>query len=131
MRSVSGIADVSINSVAKLLADAGDAFEAFHDVTVRGVRSKLGPLISGSGGGRSLSRPPYHCGSAHLASAPNPLFRTRPRPSIRLSVHRSRQHRLDQFVTSRANKFRTVESCQAPPRAVRIPRAFRAAAIAR
>jgi hypothetical protein len=32
---------------------------------------------------------------------------------------------------SRANRFRTVESYQVPPRAVRIPRAFSAAAIAR
>ena len=40
MRSVSRVADVSINTVAKLLADAGDACEAFHDETVRGIRSK-------------------------------------------------------------------------------------------
>jgi len=32
-----------------------------------------------------------------------------------------------QSSTSRANKFRTVLSCQAPPRAVRIPRALSAA----
>jgi lambda repressor-like predicted transcriptional regulator len=40
MRSVSRVADVSINTVAKLLADEGEACEAFHDETVRGVRSK-------------------------------------------------------------------------------------------
>ncbi|HJS84280.1 MAG TPA: IS1 family transposase [Acetobacteraceae bacterium] len=40
MRSVSRVADVSINTVAKLLEDAGTACEAFHDRTVRGVRSK-------------------------------------------------------------------------------------------
>jgi IS1 family transposase len=39
MRSVSRVADVSINTVAKLLADAGAACERFHDQTVRGVRS--------------------------------------------------------------------------------------------
>lgn len=40
MRSVSRVADVSINTVAKLLADAGAACGAFHDRTVRDVRSK-------------------------------------------------------------------------------------------
>jgi IS1 family transposase len=40
MRSVSRIADVSINTVAKLLADAGAACEAFHNEAVRNVRSK-------------------------------------------------------------------------------------------
>lgn len=40
MRSVSRVADVSFNTVAKLLADAGEACEAFHDATVRGVRAK-------------------------------------------------------------------------------------------
>lgn len=40
MRSVSRVADVSINTVAKLLADAGDACAAFHDETVRNVRAK-------------------------------------------------------------------------------------------
>lgn len=40
MRSVSRIADVSINTVAKLLADAGAACEAFHNKAVRNVRSK-------------------------------------------------------------------------------------------
>lgn len=40
MRSISRVADVSINTVAKLLRDAGEACEAFHDETVRNVRSK-------------------------------------------------------------------------------------------
>ncbi len=40
MRSVSRVADVSINTVAKLSADAGAACEAFHHQTVRGVRAK-------------------------------------------------------------------------------------------
>lgn len=40
MRSVSRVADVSINTVAKLLADAGEACAAFHDRTVRGVKAK-------------------------------------------------------------------------------------------
>lgn len=40
MRSVSRIADVSINTVAKLLTDAGAACEAFHNETVRNVASK-------------------------------------------------------------------------------------------
>jgi IS1 family transposase len=38
MRAVSRIADVSINTVTKLLVDAGMAAEAFHDATVRNVR---------------------------------------------------------------------------------------------
>ena len=37
MRSISHVAGVSINTVAKLLADAGEACEEFHDETVRGV----------------------------------------------------------------------------------------------
>jgi IS1 family transposase len=40
MRSVSRVADVSINTVAKLLADAGEACAAFHDEAVRGVKAK-------------------------------------------------------------------------------------------
>lgn len=40
MRSVSRIAGVSINTVSKLLIDAGLACAAFHDVTVRGITSK-------------------------------------------------------------------------------------------
>jgi len=40
MRSITRVADVSINTVAKLLRDAGEACEAFHDETVRNVRSK-------------------------------------------------------------------------------------------
>ncbi len=40
MRSVSRLADVSINTVSKLLVDAGRACATFHDDTVRGVVSK-------------------------------------------------------------------------------------------
>ncbi len=40
MRSISRVADVSINTVAKLLAEAGEACIAHHDNTVRGVQSK-------------------------------------------------------------------------------------------
>jgi IS1 family transposase len=40
MRSISRVADVSINTVAKLLAEAGEACEAFHDENVRGVKAK-------------------------------------------------------------------------------------------
>lgn len=40
MRSISRVADVSINTVAKLLVDAGKACATFHDETVRGVTSK-------------------------------------------------------------------------------------------
>ena len=40
MQSITRVVDVSINTVAKLLADAGAACEAFHDMTVRNVRSK-------------------------------------------------------------------------------------------
>ena len=40
MRSISRVADVSINTVAKLLEDAGRACEAFHDQAVRNVRSR-------------------------------------------------------------------------------------------
>lgn len=40
MRAVSRLADVSINSVSKLLVDAGVVCAAFHDETVRGVKSK-------------------------------------------------------------------------------------------
>jgi IS1 family transposase len=40
MRSVSRLADVSINTVSKLLVDAGRVCAEFHDEKVRGVRSK-------------------------------------------------------------------------------------------
>ena len=40
MRSISRVADVSINTVSKLLSDAGAACEEFHDKTVRNVASK-------------------------------------------------------------------------------------------
>jgi IS1 family transposase len=40
MRSISRVADVSINTVSKLLADAGAACEEFHDKAVRNVASK-------------------------------------------------------------------------------------------
>jgi hypothetical protein len=39
MRAVSRIADVSINTVTKLLVDAGDACVKFHDEKVRGVKA--------------------------------------------------------------------------------------------
>jgi IS1 family transposase len=40
MRSVSRVADVSINTVTKLLVDAGSACEAFHDRAVRNVKAR-------------------------------------------------------------------------------------------
>lgn len=40
MRSISRVADVSINTVYKLLVDAGRACAAFHDEAVRGVASE-------------------------------------------------------------------------------------------
>ena len=40
MRSISRVADVSINTVAKLLVDAGKACAAFHDKKVRGVKAR-------------------------------------------------------------------------------------------
>ena len=40
MRSISRVADVSINTVSALLVDAGKACAAHHDATVRGVKSK-------------------------------------------------------------------------------------------
>src|SRR3984893_4613675 len=40
MRSISRVADVSINTVYKLLAQAGPVCIRFHDATVRGVASK-------------------------------------------------------------------------------------------
>ena len=40
MRSISRITGVSINTVSKLLIDAGTACAAFHDATVRGVTAK-------------------------------------------------------------------------------------------
>jgi len=39
MRSISRIADVSINTVAKLLVEAGEACLAIHDEHVRGVKA--------------------------------------------------------------------------------------------
>jgi lambda repressor-like predicted transcriptional regulator len=40
MRSISRVADVSINTVSGLLVDAGEACMALHDEAVRGVKSK-------------------------------------------------------------------------------------------
>src|SRR3954468_214585 len=40
MRSISRVADVSINTVSKLLVDAGNACAAFHFDTVKNVKSK-------------------------------------------------------------------------------------------
>src|SRR5437016_5776012 len=40
MRSVSRVADVSINTVSKLLVDAGKACAAFHDAKVRDVKAR-------------------------------------------------------------------------------------------
>ena len=40
MRSISRVADVSINTIAKILEDAGKACGAFHYETVRGVKAK-------------------------------------------------------------------------------------------
>jgi transposase-like protein len=40
MRSISRVADVSINTVSKLLVDAGKACSAFHDEKVRGVKAR-------------------------------------------------------------------------------------------
>ena len=40
MRSISRVVDVSINTVAKMLVDAGTACAAFHDENVRGVKAK-------------------------------------------------------------------------------------------
>src|SRR5437879_8664044 len=40
MRSVSRLADVSINTVSKLLVDAGMICAAYHHETVRNVQSK-------------------------------------------------------------------------------------------
>jgi IS1 family transposase len=40
MRSISRVADVSINTVSRLLIDAGKACSTFHDGKVRGVKAK-------------------------------------------------------------------------------------------
>jgi len=40
MRSISRMTGVSINTVSKLLVDAGEACAAFHDEAVRGVKAK-------------------------------------------------------------------------------------------
>ena len=40
MRSISRMADVSINTVTKLLVDAGTDLRAYHEQNVRGVHSK-------------------------------------------------------------------------------------------
>ena len=40
MRSITRVCDVSLNTVTKLLIDAGHACAAFHDQTVRNVTAK-------------------------------------------------------------------------------------------
>jgi hypothetical protein len=39
MRSISRVCDVSINTVAKLLEEAGEVCAAFHDENVRGAKA--------------------------------------------------------------------------------------------
>ena len=40
MRSISRMCDVSINTISKLLEDAGEVCAAFHDDKVRGVKAR-------------------------------------------------------------------------------------------
>ena len=40
MRSITRVADVSLNTVTKLLIDAGKACDAYHDTQVRGVKAR-------------------------------------------------------------------------------------------
>ena len=40
MRSISRVVGVSINTVTKLLVDAGSVCQAYHDETVRGIKAK-------------------------------------------------------------------------------------------
>ena len=40
MRSTARVADVSFNTVVKLLVDAGEACDVYHDETVRGIKAK-------------------------------------------------------------------------------------------
>jgi len=40
MRSISRVADVSINTVDKLLREAGEAALLYHDKAVRGVKAQ-------------------------------------------------------------------------------------------
>ena len=40
LRSISRVCDVSINTVTKLLEDAGEACAAYHDANVRNVKAK-------------------------------------------------------------------------------------------
>src|SRR3981081_4139617 len=44
MRSISRVADVSINTVSKLLIDAGKVCAAFHDEKVRGAKARRGQV---------------------------------------------------------------------------------------
>ena len=44
LRSISRIADVSINTVTKLLIDAGTVAAAYHDQNVRGLQSQARPV---------------------------------------------------------------------------------------
>ena len=44
LRSISRIADVSINTVTKLLIDAGAVAAAYHDQNVRGLKSQARPV---------------------------------------------------------------------------------------
>ena len=60
MRSISRVADVSINTVTKLLIDAGKACAAFHDEKVRDVKAQPRP------------------GRRNLVASPTPSRRTLP-----------------------------------------------------
>lgn len=45
MRSVSRVTGVSINTVSKMLVDAGNVCSAFHDDMVRGVNAKRQAIL--------------------------------------------------------------------------------------
>jgi DNA-binding CsgD family transcriptional regulator len=55
LRSISRIADVSINTVTKLLIEAGTVAAAYHDQNVRGQRSKSGTQGSENPSGRIVT----------------------------------------------------------------------------
>jgi hypothetical protein len=40
MRSISRVADVSINTLSKLLVEAGEAALTYHDENVRGIKTE-------------------------------------------------------------------------------------------
>ena len=84
MRSISRVADVSINTVAKLLVDAGKACAAFHDEKVRGVKARRVQVdeVWTFTAAKATERPEHEAASRRTPAIRGPGPQSRPIPSF-------------------------------------------------